>query len=122
MSARRTAGTTANGGTWPLGFVFGEAVLLDARVELRPRQAEQPGGARLVVASLGQRLDDERALERIEVDAAGGKGRVVRLGRGWRLARGVYRQMLAANEAAVRENDGAVNGVAQLAHGAGPRR
>src|SRR5205085_8190666 len=77
--------------------------------------------ARLVVARLRQRLDDERALERIEVDAAGGKGRVVRLGRGWRPARGVHRQMLAANQATVRENDGAFNRVAQLAHVAGPR-
>ena len=54
-----------------LGFGLREPVLLDARVELRAGQAEQLGGARLVVARLRQRLDDQRALDRLEVDAAG---------------------------------------------------
>ena len=54
------------------GLRFGEAVFLDAGVELRACQAEQLGGARLVVPCLIERLDDERTLDGVEVHAAGG--------------------------------------------------
>src|SRR5215831_4482355 len=41
------------------GLRFGESVLLDPRVELGTREAEQLRGARLVVTRLRERLDDE---------------------------------------------------------------
>src|SRR5207237_9377502 len=113
-SARRTAGSMCESST------LQEAVLLDARVQLRACQAEELGGARLVVARLRERLDHERAFERVEVDAAGGQRRVGRIS-GGRLARGAHRQMLAANQSAIREDDGAFDRVAQPADTARPR-
>jgi len=54
------------------GLRLGEAVFLDAGVELRARQAEQLRGARLIVACLIERFDDERTLDGVEVHSAGG--------------------------------------------------
>jgi len=54
------------------GLRFGEAVFLDAGVELRARQAEQLRGARLVVPCLIKRFDDERTLDGVQVHSAGG--------------------------------------------------
>ena len=54
------------------GLRFGEAVFLDAGVELRARQAEQLRGARLVVPCLIERFDDERTLDGVQVHPAGG--------------------------------------------------
>src|SRR5205814_8797159 len=83
------------------GLDLGEAVLLDARVELRAGEAEQLRRARLVVPRLRERLDDEGALQRAHADAAArqrGSGRRLRRRR---LARGAHRQMLAADVPAV---------------------
>src|SRR5262245_61501059 len=57
------------------GFGFGEAVLLDPRVELRARQAEELGRAGLVVPRLRERPHDERAFDVLEIHAAGRQGR-----------------------------------------------
>ena len=54
------------------GLRFGEAVFLDAGVELRARQTEQLRGACLVVACLRERFDDERTFDGVEVHSAGG--------------------------------------------------
>src|SRR5258706_4194942 len=114
-SARRTAGYTIRS-----GFRLREPVFLDPRVELGSREAEQLGGARLVVPCLRERLDDERPLDRVDVHAAGGQ-RGVRLAGCRRLARRADGQVLAADVAAVGEDDCALDRVAQLAHVAGPR-
>src|SRR6185295_842868 len=114
-STRRTAGCTGRS-----GFRLREPVFLDARVELGSREAQQLGGARLVVPRLRQRLDDERPLDRVEVHAAGRQRRGARLAARRRLARCGDGQVLAADVAAVGEDDGALDRVAQLAHVAGP--
>src|SRR5687767_12951271 len=106
----------------PLGFDLRQPVLLDARVELSPGEAEELGRARFVVARLTQRLDHERALDRFEVDAARWKG-----GRSWRLGRACARlpsachgKVLAADVPTVGQDDRPFDGVAQLAHVARP--
>ena len=103
-------------------FVFRKAVLLDARVQLRPGKTEQLRGARLVVSRLGQRLYDQRAFEIFQIDAAGWKGSAVDVTTGGGgFARHRQGQMLGLDVAAVGENDGPLDGVAQLTDVARPR-
>ncbi len=96
--------------------VLGQAVLLDPRIELRARQAEELGRARLVVPRLRQRLDHERALDVFEVDAAGGQRAARSRRRCAPARRGVHRQVLASDDPAVGEDHGALDRVPQLAH------
>jgi hypothetical protein len=61
------------------GLRFGEAVFLDAGVELRTREPEQLRGARLVVPCLMECLDDQRTLDGVEVHSARGQRHAARL-------------------------------------------
>src|SRR5262245_24709569 len=95
-----------------------QAVLLEPRVELSAGEAEERRRLRLVAAGGLQGALDEAPLHVLQVHTAGGQGRggvsegdqlgTRRLGP----ADG-GRQMLAGDQAAVAEQDGALDGVAQ---------
>jgi hypothetical protein len=74
------------------------------------------------VARLRKRFDHQRTLNGVQVDSASGQGRVRRaVGGRSGFPRRTDRQVLAADIAAIGEDHGPLDRVAQFAHVAGPR-
>src|SRR5215475_2498498 len=123
---KRTAGWIRTGSRADsrLALGPGQAVALEAGVELSAGQTEKARGLGLVVLGLGHGALDHLLLHGLEARRPGGRARgAAALGDPRRLAgRGQRdRQMGARDEAALAEDHRALDGVAQLAHIARPR-
>ena len=101
----------------PLVDGLGEAELLDAVADLIAVQAEQRRRPRLVAAAALERLDDQAALELLEIDALGRQRDRRAPPCAWPPAPG---SPVGSSHVALGEQHGALDGVAQLADVARP--
>src|SRR5262245_18184583 len=112
----------SGGRNFSAGPSLANPVLLEARVQLPATETEEPGSLRVVATAFSQGFLDEIAFDGFEIDATGRKhlagmdGTVAPRRRRNRAPPRHDRQVLASDQPTVAQEDGALDGVAQLAH------